>query len=321
VEAVLGSVTTVFIGAYYEWHSDGTTVRYYAAGGQRIAMRKNGALYFLLADHLGSTSVTTDAQGNPVAEMRYEPWGQVRYQSGSLPTRYTYTGQYSYMDDFGLMYYHARWYDPALGRFAQADTIVPGAGSPLAWDRYAYVNNNPLRYTDPSGHELVFCGAGNPSCQGAGKGGGGSHPALVRLLRTCWGWECNVKSNRGEDKIVRSSPPPLSPELPVYGEQCLIPAYAGTLCMGGNSGVFSAYYFVFDDAVLDTPFPFPYLTFATVDYHATYDIGFYSNATVLVIHEGYRVGQPPLDEPVIATSLIVDFQDGPRIAYSGERIQ
>ncbi len=58
----------------------------------------------------------------------YKPWGEVRYASGTLPTDYTYTGQYSHTADFGLMYYNARWYDPALGRFAQADTIVPGAG-------------------------------------------------------------------------------------------------------------------------------------------------------------------------------------------------
>jgi len=45
-----------------------------------------------------------------------------------------------------------RWYDPALGHFAQADTIIPGAGNSSAWDRYAYTLNNPLRYTDPSGH-------------------------------------------------------------------------------------------------------------------------------------------------------------------------
>lgn len=45
--------------------------------------------------------------------------------------------------------------DPALGRFAQADTIIPGAGDPQAWDRYAFVNNNPLRYTDPDGHGPV----------------------------------------------------------------------------------------------------------------------------------------------------------------------
>ncbi len=44
---------------------------------------------------------------------------------------------------------------PALGRFVQADTLVPQPGNPLAWDRYAYVLNNPLRYTDPSGYYVV----------------------------------------------------------------------------------------------------------------------------------------------------------------------
>jgi hypothetical protein len=42
-------------------------------------------------------------------------------------------------------------YDPALGRFIQADSIIPGI-SAQAWDRYAYANNSPVRYTDPSGH-------------------------------------------------------------------------------------------------------------------------------------------------------------------------
>ncbi len=48
------------------------------------------------------------------------------------------------------MYYNARWYDSALGRFAQADAIVPGGVQ--RYDRYAYVNNNPVRYVDQSGH-------------------------------------------------------------------------------------------------------------------------------------------------------------------------
>jgi hypothetical protein len=52
----------------------------------------------------------------------------------------------------GIYYYRARWYDPAIGRFMQADTIVPEAGNPLALDRYAYSYNNPLKYTDPSGN-------------------------------------------------------------------------------------------------------------------------------------------------------------------------
>ncbi len=130
---------------------------YYYAGSQRVAMRVqsddgSNDLYYLLTDHLGSTSIVADAGGNMVAELRYSPWGTVRYQTGALPTDYTYTGQRSMTDAFGLMYYNARWYDPALGRFAQADTLIPGAGKPLAWDRYAYTINNPLRYSDPSGH-------------------------------------------------------------------------------------------------------------------------------------------------------------------------
>jgi RHS repeat-associated protein len=86
------------------------------------------------------------------AEMRYKPWGEVRYTSGTMPTDYTYTGQRSEMDSLGLMFYNARWYDPALGRFTQADTIVPEMQGTQAWDRYAYVNNNPVLYSDPSGH-------------------------------------------------------------------------------------------------------------------------------------------------------------------------
>ncbi len=128
--------------------------KYYYAGSQRVAMRVNGALYYLFSDHLGSTGIVADAQGNKVSELRYDPWGEVRYAWGAQVTDYTYTGQRSMADAFGLMYYNARWYDPTLGRFAQADTLIPGAGNPLAWDRYAYTRNNPLRYTDPSGHWL-----------------------------------------------------------------------------------------------------------------------------------------------------------------------
>jgi len=113
-------------------------------------MRKGAILTYMLSDHLGSTSLTTDSAGNVISELRYTVWGEVRYQAGTTSTSYTYTGQYSNTADFGLMFYNARWYDSQLGRFAQADSIVPGGVQ--GYDRYAYVNNNPLRYTDPSGH-------------------------------------------------------------------------------------------------------------------------------------------------------------------------
>jgi len=82
----------------------------------------------------------------------------VRASNGTTPTNYTYTGQYSNMGDFGLMFYNARWYDPSIGRFAQADTLIPSNQGVQAWDRYAYSNNNPLLYTDPSGHCITLFG-------------------------------------------------------------------------------------------------------------------------------------------------------------------
>jgi RHS repeat-associated protein len=76
----------------------------------------------------------------------------VRFDDGDLKTDRTYTGQRSYANDFGLMYYNARWYDPAIGRFAQADNIEITAGDIQSLDRFAYTLNNPIQYTDTTGH-------------------------------------------------------------------------------------------------------------------------------------------------------------------------
>jgi len=62
------------------------------------------------------------------------------------------------------MFYNARYYSPLLGRFISADTIVPGAGNPQQFNRYAYTNNNPLKYIDPSGHD-VDCSPWDSACR------------------------------------------------------------------------------------------------------------------------------------------------------------
>jgi len=69
-----------------------------------------------------------------------------------LPTTFRYTGQREEAD-IGLYYYGARWYDPGLGRWIQPDSIIPEATQGVqAWDRFAYTNNNPITYNDPTGH-------------------------------------------------------------------------------------------------------------------------------------------------------------------------
>jgi RHS repeat-associated protein len=135
-------------------------ISYYYADGQKIAMKdKDGVVSYLYGDQLGSVSAVADASGSLESRTLDEPWGEVRYTQGTRPTDYGYTGQ---MQEGDIYFYQSRWYDPQLGRFMQADTIVPlQVQGTQAFDRYAYVNNNPLRYTDPSGHcvgpLLVVC--------------------------------------------------------------------------------------------------------------------------------------------------------------------
>ena len=118
-----------------------------------VAIRTGSTLSYLISDHIGSNSITVSDTGTKTAETRYKAWGEVRYQSGTNPSDRTYTGQRSYASDFGLMYYNARWYDSYLNHFTQPDSIIPPG--PQGYDRYAYVSNNPINRTDPTGHKEV----------------------------------------------------------------------------------------------------------------------------------------------------------------------
>jgi RHS repeat-associated protein len=156
VMSIVDGIATVYIGDYYEYEvGTGVSKSYYGTG---VAMRVEGeaepeanGVFFLLKDHLGSTNLTVNSIGEVASEMRYKAWGETRYATGDSITDFAYTSQRKEAG-LGFYYYKARWYDPALGRFMQADTIVPEAGNPIALDRYGYVYNNPLSYIDPSGN-------------------------------------------------------------------------------------------------------------------------------------------------------------------------
>jgi RHS repeat-associated protein len=152
VTATVGSTTTCYIGNYYE--QTGSTIRkYYYHAGKRVAMRDGSTLYWLLTDHLGSTAIAATSTGVLSGELRYKAWGETRYTTGTVASKYRFTGQRE-ESTIGLYFYNARWYDAALGRFVQADTVVPEVGNPQALNRYSYVLNNPLRYTDPTGRYI-----------------------------------------------------------------------------------------------------------------------------------------------------------------------
>ncbi|MFB0534609.1 MAG: RHS repeat domain-containing protein [Anaerolineae bacterium] len=121
----------------------------------------DGTLYYVHSDHpstslragLGSTVAVSDDSRQAVGRVQYDPYGEII--SSTLPVALTdrlFTGQ-RWHGTIGLYQMGARWYDPALGRWLQADTLVPHPRNPQAWNRYSYCLNNPLKYTDSSGHQ------------------------------------------------------------------------------------------------------------------------------------------------------------------------
>jgi len=111
-----------------------------------------------------------------VGRQYYRPYGGPRGAAVSLPTDRAFTGQYR--DATGLDYFRARYFSSSLGRFVSADTIVPGAGNPQNLNRYAFVLGNPLKYTDPTGHDACTGVSGElePDCGVDGWHGDKSRP-------------------------------------------------------------------------------------------------------------------------------------------------
>jgi len=103
---------------------------------------------------LGSSNVITDQDGNLRTRYEYQPYGSISLNETTDPglptTDYYFTGKE--LDDNGLYYYGARYYDPEIGRFISADPTIQHPNDPQDFNRYAYCRNNPLKYIDPTGY-------------------------------------------------------------------------------------------------------------------------------------------------------------------------
>jgi RHS repeat-associated protein len=137
--------------------------------GMRVLSASTVTTRYFHTDNLGSIAVITDETGAVVERDGYDAWGKRRFPNGaddptgSLTSQTTrgFTGQEE-LSDVGLVHLNGRVYDPLIARMMSADPVVPDPMNGQAWNRYSYVINNPLAFTDPSGYcFLGLCGLGN----------------------------------------------------------------------------------------------------------------------------------------------------------------
>jgi RHS repeat-associated protein len=145
----------LWIGDNYE-EKQGQILFHVLAAGQMVctfdATGTNVYEYYH-ADNLHSSSVMTDHSGNRVQHYEYSAYGRDRFTESTNAFSVTrrYTSQ-KLDEDTGLYFYGARYYDQQLARFTQPDDMIPNIFEPQSLNRYSYVRNNPLKYTDPTGH-------------------------------------------------------------------------------------------------------------------------------------------------------------------------
>ncbi len=112
-------------------------------------------------DHLGSLQTVTNDEGSFVEDLAYDPWGLRRNAEDGSKLALTidpkvqfdrgYTG-HEHIDLFRLINMNGRIHDPVLGRFISPDPYIQEPTNAQNYNRYSYVWNNPLRFTDPSGY-------------------------------------------------------------------------------------------------------------------------------------------------------------------------
>ena len=160
-----GAMAELFLGGggVNEWRN------YITVAGQLVGMKvtrsdSTSALRYFHKDHLGSIAVITDEAGAVVERLSYDAWGKRRYVNGADDPAGSVSSQstrgfteHEHLELVGLVHMNGRVYDPLVARFTSADPMTENPVSTQGWNRYSYVGNSPVNFTDPSGYCFLGC--------------------------------------------------------------------------------------------------------------------------------------------------------------------
>jgi RHS repeat-associated protein len=131
--------------------SASTGTRYYSHAGTVCAMRTPAGFTWIIGDRQGSINLTIDPVSQNTTQRRQDPYGNRRGPTtGTWPSALDKGFLGGTEDPSGLTHLGAREYDPLIGRFTSVDPVLDLA-DPQQWNAYAYANNNPVTYADPTG--------------------------------------------------------------------------------------------------------------------------------------------------------------------------
>ncbi len=113
--------------------------------------------YYYITNLQGDVMYIVDESGDEVASYDYDPYGKLLHTTGDMaevnPIRYR---GYYYDNDTDFYYLQSRYYDPAVCRFINHDNYAATGQGLVGYNMFAYCNNNPITYADPSGHRPIW---------------------------------------------------------------------------------------------------------------------------------------------------------------------
>jgi RHS repeat-associated protein len=231
------SETINYVGGLMEVVTNGaaTDYRHYIYGiGNAVAVysRKSSgvnALSYLMTDHQDSVAGITNSVGGVVVNENYTPFGVRRNPTtwsgsasnadlmtaaGIVQQGYTFQTQLGLWS--GLNHMNGRVQDATIGRFLSPDPRIPDPTSGQSYNRYSYVNNNPLSYVDPSGFD--GCGVSDTEVVVCGPTGGTEGPGLDGV--TGLGPGPGPGAEPGSKWDTGNPPKVRPPEAPCSGPSC-----------------------------------------------------------------------------------------------------